>query len=138
MRAPFGARERQYRTRRATLPAQPFAPFSAAGWTDGYSGPEWCLRWPGVGGTQSTTRPPIDAPVLVVNGDLDVNTPAEEGRAAAAQFRNAVLLEAPNTGHTPDAEPSGCVSAIMQRFLRHHQTGDTGCLAQIPPVPVTR
>ena len=139
MRASFAARQRQYLRRRDALPARAFTPFSAAGWTDGYSEPDWCLRWPDrTGRTQSAAPPATAAPVLVMAGDLDVVTAPGEGRKAARQFRNARLVEVPNAGHTPDAEPSGCAAAIVRHFLRHRETGDTGCLSRIPAIPVER
>jgi pimeloyl-ACP methyl ester carboxylesterase len=139
MRAPFEVRKRQYLQRRDALPARAFEPFSAAGWTDGYSEPDWCLRWPDRSGrTQSTARLATAAPVLVMNGDLDVVTAPGDGGKAARQFRNARMIDVPNAGHTPDAEPSGCAAGIARHFLRHRATGDTSCLARIPAVPVER
>ncbi|MFC5749634.1 alpha/beta fold hydrolase [Actinomadura rugatobispora] len=139
MRAPFRVRERQYVQRRDALPARAFEPFSAAGWTDGYSEPDWCLRWPDRGGrAQSTAPPATGAPVLVMAGDLDTVTAPGESREAARQFRNARMVEVPNAGHTPDAEPTGCAAGIARHFLQHRETGDTACLTRVPPVPVER
>ncbi|MBG6091910.1 alpha/beta fold hydrolase [Actinomadura viridis] len=135
MRAPDDVRERQYRERRDALPAWQFAPFSAAAWTYGYSEPEWCLHWPDRSDrTQSTARPVTNAPVLVLSGDLDLNTAPGEGVEAARQFRNARLVKVPFSGHVPTGEPTGCAISIARHFLRDHTTGDTGCLTDIPPV----
>ncbi|QYC45853.1 TAP-like protein [Nonomuraea coxensis DSM 45129] len=103
----------------------------------GYSEPEWCLLWPEfTGRTQSTARPATSAPVLVLSGDLDTYTAGAFGRATARQYANGRWVEAPNTGHTPDDEPTGCVRGIVRTFLRDQRTGDTDCLSRIPPVRV--
>ena len=46
-------------------------------------------------------------PVLVLNGDLDANTPSASGRDAAAQFPNATFVEIAGAGHTPAVSPEG-------------------------------
>ncbi|MFI0484956.1 alpha/beta hydrolase [Actinomadura sp. 9N215] len=85
---------------------------------------------------QSTGGPFPDVPVLVVSGDLDANTPTEQGRRAARQFRRSTVVEAPNVGHVAEREPSGCVAAIETGFIRDLRVPDTSCLADIPPAPV--
>ncbi|RKS68181.1 TAP-like protein [Actinomadura pelletieri DSM 43383] len=96
-----------------------------------------CIRWPDRHGPIEPTGGPFpDVPVLVVSGDLDTNTPTEDGRLAARQFRRATVVEVPNVGHVPEKEPSGRVAGIESAFVRNLRVGDTSCLADIPPVPV--
>ena len=100
-----------YENAQAQLDDLDFAPFSGSAWTtraDYDNGA--CLSWP----TDSTARPPFakgtelpDVPVLVLNGDLDANTPSASGREAAAQFPNATFVEIAGAGHTPATTPEG-------------------------------
>ncbi|WP_173390634.1 alpha/beta fold hydrolase [Actinomadura litoris] len=136
--APVGTRLRQYAAGRAALPDEEFWPFGKTAWTSAIEDRgNTCVRWPG---RTPATRPVRgrlpDVPVLVVSGDLDPNTPTEEGRLAARQFRRASVLEVPNTGHVAEGEPTGCVAGIESAFLRDLEVGDTACLAKIPPVEV--
>jgi pimeloyl-ACP methyl ester carboxylesterase len=135
-RAPVEARLRQFAAGRAALPEAEFWPFGKVAWTSAITDRgNTCVRWPDRGApVQRTTGPLADVPVLVVSGELDTNTPTAEGRAAAAQFRRASVLEVPNVGHVAEQEPSGCVAALETRFIRTGDTGDTGCLSRIPPV----
>ena len=71
-------------------------------------------------------------PVLVLSGDLDPNTPTEEGQLAAEQFRDSQVIEVPNVAHVPESH-TGCAAAIEMNFVRTLRVGDTGCLADIPP-----
>lgn len=137
-KAPVGVREAQYRSRRSALDPRPFAPFTAAGWTDSMDeGTDTCIRWtanrrlpePSAGGFP-------DVPVLALTGALDANTTSAEAAAAAGQFRRGIVVEVPNAAHIPNLEPTGCASQIAENFIRFHRTGDLGCLAGVPPIPV--
>ncbi|MFF4625157.1 alpha/beta hydrolase [Nonomuraea jabiensis] len=134
LRAPYRTRIRQFERGLATLPRRQFDPFSPRAAVESNDETAWCLLWPEfTGRTQSTARPTTSAPVLVLSGDLDTNTTSSNGVAAARQYRNAKWIEVPNSGHTPDDEPTGCVRGIIRTFLRDQRTGDTGCLSRIPP-----
>jgi pimeloyl-ACP methyl ester carboxylesterase len=138
-RAPIPARERQFAARRARLDQSAFRPFTEPAWTSAIlDRGNTCIRWPDRHGpTQRTSGPFSDVPVLVTSGDLDPNTPTAEGRQAAQQFRRAQVVEVPNAGHAPELEPTGCAASIISDFIRNQRLGDTSCLANIPPVPVT-
>jgi pimeloyl-ACP methyl ester carboxylesterase len=135
--APVHARLHQFATRRAALTAKPFFPFSKQAWTSAIiDRGNLCVRWPDRHPpVQRTTGPFADVPVLVLSGDLDANTPTEEGRQAARQFHNARVIEVPNLGHVPE-RASRCPAAILTHFIRRLHVGDTSCLADIPPIPV--
>ena len=114
----------------------PFFPFSKQAWTSAIiDRGNLCVRWPDRHPpVQRTTGPFADVPVLVLSGDLDANTPTEEGRQAARQFRDARVIEVPNVGHVPE-RASGCPAVILTNFIRRLQVGDISCLADIPPIP---
>jgi pimeloyl-ACP methyl ester carboxylesterase len=107
----FAARRRDYDRHVARLDPSDFAPFSPAAWVtrDSFDTGA-CLKWP----NDPTARPPFgprahlpNVPVLVLSGDLDANTPTPAGRAAAAQFPHAKVIEVADAGHTPAQTPAG-------------------------------
>jgi pimeloyl-ACP methyl ester carboxylesterase len=105
----------------ADLPDDAFAPFSKAGWVSAtWDHPDECLRWPAPS-TPSVLKPPLDGPfpdvpVLLVNGDLDLQTPLEGARAAADQWPVGEFLLVPNGTHvvTPQSE---CLLGAALGFL---------------------
>ncbi|MFD0887966.1 alpha/beta hydrolase, partial [Streptosporangium algeriense] len=133
--------ERRHRFERAVRQAGSgeFGAFSPLGFARAQADAgDYCLRWPAKGTGRpyvSTGRFP-DVPVLVLNGDLDGVTAEANGRKAAAQFPQGVFVPVPNVGHVAEFEPSGCVAGLVTAFLRDGRTGDTSCLAAIPPVKV--
>jgi pimeloyl-ACP methyl ester carboxylesterase len=136
-KAPVDVRLRQYATARAKLGERAFWPFGETAWTSAINDRgNSCVRWPDRGGQAQRTGGFPDVPVLVVSGELDANTPTEEGRLAARQFRRSTVVEVPNVGHVAEQEPSGCAAGIESGFIRNLRVGDTGCLSKIPPVPV--
>jgi pimeloyl-ACP methyl ester carboxylesterase len=138
-RARIPVRLRQFAARRARLDQSPFRPFLERAWTSAIvDRGNGCIRWPDRRGpVQRTSGPFPDVPVLVTSGDLDANVPTAEGRQAARQFRHAQVVEVPNAGHAPELEATGCAASIISDFIRNQRVGDTSCLANIPPVPVT-
>ena len=71
------------------------------------------------------------------SGDLDADTPIEQGRRAAAQFVHPIYAIVANAGHTPDQQPCGVAMAID--FVKHLKTNPSRCLnAGRPPVVVAR
>lgn len=120
--APPAVRREQFRRRLAALDVRAFRPFSPAAWVDtsvtGIDAGPACLDWPAdpTAGSplRGSTLPAV--PVLVMSGDLDSNTPVEQGRRVAAQFRHATLAVVANAGHTPATTPCGL--ALGLRFVR--------------------
>jgi pimeloyl-ACP methyl ester carboxylesterase len=137
---PVAQRRAEYERGLAALDPAQFRPFSASAWlqTDIDAGPK-CLDWPAdptAGSPLRGLRLP-DVPVLVQSGDLDTNTPIEQGRPAAAQFRHSIFADVANAGHTPDLHPCGVAMALD--FIRHLTTDPNRCRhAGHPPVVVGR
>jgi pimeloyl-ACP methyl ester carboxylesterase len=121
----FADRGRAYERHVKGLNPADFAPFSPTAWvTRNPYDSGACLRWP----DDPTARPPFgpnaklpDVPVLVLTGDLDANTATPAGRAAAAQFPHAKLIEVPNAGHTPVQTPAGAQLA-MDFIVKAHRS----------------
>jgi pimeloyl-ACP methyl ester carboxylesterase len=121
-------RRAEYDRALAALDPADFRPFSADAWlsTGIDAGPK-CLDWP----TDATVGSPLsglqvpDVPVLVQSGDLDTNTPVEQGRKAAAQFAHPIYAVIPNAGHTPDLQRCGQAMAIA--FIKHLRTDPDRC-----------
>ncbi len=82
----------------------------------------------------AATRCPT-SPVLVQSGDLDTNTPVEQGRKAAAQFAHPIYAVVSNAGHTPDLTRCGVAMAID--FIRHLRTDPNRCAHAGRPPAVT-
>lgn len=106
----------------AALAARPdgaFSPFSRdAGRTAGLL--PLCEDWP----TPSRTAPveppaATPVPVLILSGDLDLRTPLEAARRLAARLGNAVVVRAPDVGHSAfGASLTGCATRSVAAFLR--------------------
>ena len=126
--APPADRRRQYRRALAALDPTQFRPFSPRAWlSTGIDAGPGCLDWPAdpTAGSPLRGRPLPDVPVLVQSGDLDSNTPVEQGRAAAAQFPHATFAVVANIGHTPDT--GACGVAMALDFIEHLKTDANRC-----------
>jgi pimeloyl-ACP methyl ester carboxylesterase len=133
-------RRAQYEQARAKLDPNQFSPFSARGWLVpppiGFS-PDPCIVWPA---PTHNPEPPIPAgavvpgvPALILTGDLDVSVPPAESARLTEMFPNSRLVTVKNAGHhTVFTLQSACSGAIVRRFLRTLQAGDTSCANRIP------
>lgn len=124
----------------AALDPVQFKPFSADAWlnTKIEAGPK-CLDWPAdpTAGSPLQGHPIPDVPVLVLSGDLDTNTPIEQGRQAAAQFAHPTFAVVANAGHTPALQP--CTVAMAIDFVKDLRTDPNRCRhAGQPPAVVGR
>ncbi|MDA0170970.1 alpha/beta hydrolase [Solirubrobacter taibaiensis] len=136
---PFADRKAAFDGALSVLEPAAFTPFSASAWfQSGVWGGPACIGWPGaLTGSPLEGRSLPDVPVLVQSGDLDTNTPVEQGRAAAAQFPRATFAVIGNAGHTPDADP--CAAAMAIEFVRRLRTDANRCrTAGSPPDVVAR
>ncbi len=130
---------------RERLQPQLYAPFTFAEYRRmplDYAFLDECARWPrmppgGSGSPQDVQRMPIpDVTTLVISGDLDNMTPVADGALAAAKFARGVQVVVPNGLHVnalPHAR-SGCPAQIARHFIATGQTGETGCLQDIPEI----
>ena len=126
--APPAVRRRQYARALAALDPAQFRPFSPQAWLNtGIDAGPGCIDWP----ADPTAGSPLqglampDVPVLVQSGELDTNTPIEQGRIAAAQFRHATFAVVGNIGHTPDT--GACGVAMALDFVEHLRTDANRC-----------
>ncbi|OEU87202.1 translation initiation factor IF-2 [Streptomyces abyssalis] len=60
----------------------------------------------------------VEAPVLVVTGDLDAVTGMRAGEAVAESFPNARLHTLKDTGHYPWVDSPGSLTRLLQDFLQ--------------------
>ena len=103
------------------LPADAFGWISNAGWMgSAWEQGDMCLDWP-TPDIAAALRVPSgedrpDVPVLVVNGDIDLQTPLLGAKKVAASYPNGVLVVVPNAAHV--AFPvSDCAAALETAFL---------------------
>ena len=141
-------RARQYQRSLAAEPAQTFAPFSVAQWTqldqytETYSG---CLNWP----TPAKLTPPItrkpplvpaSLPVLILSGTFDSLTPWLGGASLVAKQvgKSARLVRFANLTHVmlQDADDA-CPASIFQKFIADPagpRKINTSCAAAVAPI----
>lgn len=102
---------------------------------------DMCLPWP----VPSPAHPPgqpvppgatfPSVPVLVLSGELDSLTPAQQGAQAAALFPHAQQIVFANSFHvTAMYDMDNCASVIAVNFFRDLRPGDTSCASQIAEV----
>jgi len=105
----------------AQIPEQALYPFDRA--TDeGNDFIRMCRRWPEASPAPAAGPPPgslPDVPVLMLSGQMDLRTPLETARSAAADWPHAQVLTIPATGHsTLTADFSKCTHDAAVRFFR--------------------
>jgi pimeloyl-ACP methyl ester carboxylesterase len=104
------------------LPQDAFGPFSAEGWIGAiWDHPDECLPWP-IPATPQALRPPYagpfpEVPVLLLNGDLDLQTPLDGAQKSQQQWPVSQFLLAPNGVHGLIAT-SPCLAATAAEFLQ--------------------
>ncbi|HEX8054650.1 MAG TPA: alpha/beta fold hydrolase [Thermoleophilaceae bacterium] len=115
--APESERRAQAQQRSAALdPAQfdPFDPGTALSWDI----VEMCQHWPVARRPATGDLSKVEAPVLLVNGRIDLRTPLENAERMAALLPNATVLPIPEVGHSvSDADPTGCAGLATDDFL---------------------
>jgi len=147
--APIPVRRRQYaaaigRLRRTDPRA--FAPFTISEWLhaplSGVQPYDSCLRWPRPARANRPMPPnPVypSVPVLVLSGDLDSLTSPEGARKVAAEFPDATFVDVRNMNHIAALDDAGrCASAIVVRFVRTLDAGDTSCARHYQEVRMVR
>jgi pimeloyl-ACP methyl ester carboxylesterase len=126
------------------FPESAFYPFDRAT-TAGNDFMRMCRRWPEA--SPAPYASPAagslpDVPVLMLSGEVDLRTPNETARSAAADWPHAQLLVVPNTGHSVlTADLTSCTSRAVRNFFRGRAVAATcrrglPLLAALPPAPL--
>ena len=103
------------------LPDDAFGWISHEGWTSsGWEQGDMCLDWPRTD-IPSELRVPRDddrpdVPVLVLHGDLDLQTPLAGAEKVAGAFPNSVFVVVPDVAHVT-FPVSDCAAALATAFL---------------------
>jgi pimeloyl-ACP methyl ester carboxylesterase len=79
--------------------------------------------------------PPLEAPTLILSGELDPVTPPVWGEQVAKVWKNARHLTVPATGH--GAAGVGCVPKLMAQFLQEGTAANLNpaCIEQVKRPP---
>lgn len=95
-----------------------------------------CASWPVAAVDDSfrdTVAPTNPPPTLVVTGELDPITPADDARRVAGDL-DAVLLEIPRGGHSP-LRDDRCATSVLASFLADPADPDLSCVDAMTPRP---
>jgi pimeloyl-ACP methyl ester carboxylesterase len=133
-------RVEEFEKLQATTPANFALPFSVDG-VFKTAAPHigLCLRWPATNMPSELRLPRNVAspsmPVLVINGDLDLQTSLNGAFLAASQFTNSVMVKVPNAPHAViPAVP--CILGVAFTFLDDLALPPAdACLDQVVPIP---
>jgi len=107
----------------AGIPQQQYAPFSADT-VGSSSGASDCRLFPAQFDTAPAAGPLPNVPALVLAGQLDLRTPAENGVATAALLPQASLVQLRGAGHDLlDGDTTGCVASALKRFAARIAVG---------------
>jgi hypothetical protein len=101
----------------------------------------YCLQWPishppyPVGQPIPPSEHFTQAPTLVINGELDMLTPALNGAQVAEQFPHGQQMVIANSFHV-DAlgDVDDCAQPIVRRFVETLDPGDTSCAARVASI----
>lgn len=130
----------------AQIPEAALYPFDRA--TDaGNDFIRMCRRWPEASPAPAYGPPAgslPDVPVLMLSGEMDLRTPNETARSAAADWPHAQVLTIPDTGHSVlTADFSNCTHNAAVRFFRG-QSVPSRCRQRsgsiffvLPPAPLS-
>jgi pimeloyl-ACP methyl ester carboxylesterase len=115
------ARQVEFDKQLAALPQDVFGPFSKPGWIQAvWDHPNECLSWPQPA-TPNALKAPVlgpfpKVPVLVTNGDLDLQTPLPGAVVAQRQWPVSTLIAVRNGTHVVVPQ-SPCVLSAAATFL---------------------
>jgi pimeloyl-ACP methyl ester carboxylesterase len=114
-------RRADFERRLAELPAGVFGWFSKQGWVDStWEQVDFCLEYPKPEFSLDLRAPyngPFpDVPVLMLNGDIDLQTPLEMAEQAKANWPNSVFLKIKDATHVT-LQTSECSVVTVLAFL---------------------
>lgn len=123
-----------------------YAPFTIDEYLDsGWQMADWCLDWP-VAPAAHPAGPPEppsgqypEVPTLVLSGEMDSITTAEEGSQVAARYPGARHVQVANSYHvTALGDTDVCAVRIVRRFVARPRNGLTAsriaCADEVPPL----
>lgn len=119
----FAKRAAEFERGLAELPDDAFGWFSKQGWVDSaWEQVDSCLEYPKPG-FSSKLLPPYDGPfpevpVLMLNGDIDLQTPLESAQRAKQNWPNSVFLTIKDATHVT-LTTSECALGTALSFLQH-------------------
>ena len=90
-----------------------------------------CERWPR-GPLPVLEKRPVQAPALILSGDLDPVTPPRWGEVMKSHFSNALHVVVPGAGH--NTSMTGCVPDLIARFVDGERV-DASCVRKIRRPP---
>ena len=120
----------------AELPDDAFGWFSKQGWVDSaLEQVDFCLEYPKPG-FSSKLLPPYDGPfpdlpVLMLNGDIDLQTPLEMAEQAKTDWPNSVFLTIEDATHVT-LTTSECALVTALSFLQNPVLPDEGACDSEP------
>jgi pimeloyl-ACP methyl ester carboxylesterase len=129
-------RKAEFDRRLAELPDGAFGWFSKQGWVDsGWEQVDFCLKYPKPR-FSSKLRPPYDGPfpnvpVLMLNGDIDLQTPLESAERAKNNWPKSVFLTIKDAPHVTLAT-SECALRTAVSFLQNRVLPDEQACASEP------
>jgi pimeloyl-ACP methyl ester carboxylesterase len=119
----FAKREAEFDRGLAALPGEVFGWFSKQGWVDSaWEQVDFCLEYPRPR-FSSKLRPPYhgpfpEVPVLMLNGDIDLQSPLESAKRAKQNWPNSVFLTIKDAPHVT-IQTSECALRTAVGFLQN-------------------
>jgi pimeloyl-ACP methyl ester carboxylesterase len=132
----FAKRAAEFERALVELPEDAFGWFSKQGWVDSaWEQVDFCLEYPRPR-FSSKLRPPYDGPfpnvpVLMLNGDIDMQTPLESAERARENWPNSVFLTIKDAPHVTLAT-SECALGTAVSFLLNPVLPDEGACDSEP------
>jgi pimeloyl-ACP methyl ester carboxylesterase len=121
-------RTAEFERRLAELPDDAFGWFSKQGWVDSaWEQVDFCLKYPRPR-FSSKLFPPYDGPfpdvpVLMLNGDIDLQSPLESAKRAKKDWPNSVFVTIKGTPHVTVAT-NECALVTAVKFLKNRLLPD--------------
>jgi pimeloyl-ACP methyl ester carboxylesterase len=132
----FAKRAAEFDRGLAGLPDEVFGWFSKQGWVESpWEQVDFCLKYPRPR-FSSKLRPPYhgpfpEVPVLMLNGDIDLQTPLESAERAKEDWPNSVFVTIKDAFHVT-VRTSECALHTALGFLQHPVLPDPGACDSEP------
>lgn len=132
---PVWARRRAAEDALATTPDDAFGPFDRSTALSSEM-LNLCKYWPETGGP-APSAPPPDMPTLVLAGEDDLRTPAEDALRVANEIPGAQFVSVPDHGHSLLGN-SSCAAKALAKFLANQQASRCHRGSRHSPRPFTK